>query len=526
MKFLKKTKTIYIILILFFIVNLFILTNFPFVHSDESWLGGLSRHMLENKDLGVTEPFFDLYPRNPHAIKILFHIIQIIFIKIFSYNIFTLRLISLIVATLSLLYFYKSAKLLTNSNKLSLFSTLIIAIDIHFIYSSHLARQESVLILIFLIAIYYYLKNIFHRNTNNSILNNQFHKTIKKDIILALILGTAIAIHPNSFIIALPFILLYTTKLMLTKNISSKEYISFGTTLALLALLFIILSYKFDPNFIRNYSTYGDSLGVFSSIFTKIDRLDSFYKKIFHRISGTYYIPPIKVQLILFSLISIFSLIKTIFSKDKKINFLLNLIIGINLAYIIIGRYNQTSIIFIFIPAYLLIAYNLSFLNLNWQKIIIISLILFLSFNSISTIMKDSHYNYKQYLSNISKEVDSDNKVLANLNAEFYFDNGKLLDYRNLAYLDENNLTFKEYINKNNIEYIIYPEEMDFIYNSRPVWNILYGNLYPYYSDMQTFIKNNTELVYEFNNKTYGMRIVRYIGDKNWEIKIYKVIDN
>ncbi|WP_291632651.1 hypothetical protein [Clostridium sp.] len=112
--------------------------------------------------------------------------------------------------------------------------------------------------------------------------------------------------------------------------------------------------------------------------------------------------------------------------------------------------------------------------------------------------------------------------VLSNLNSEFYFDNGKLHDYRNLAFLKENDLNFKEYIYKYNIKFIIYPEEMDVIYSESPKWDSLYGNL-SYYKDMKNFFETNCTLVDKFNDKTYGMRIARYIDEKDWTIKIYKV---
>jgi len=512
MKLYKNIKVIHIILLIFFIANLFILTNFPFVHSDEAWLSGLSRHIMKSKSLEVTEPFFDLKPRSPHAIKIFFHFLQIIFLKIFSYNIFTMRLISLIAGTTSLYFFYKIVKLLTNSKLLQNLAVIVLAVDIHYIYSSHLARQEIILLLILLLTTHYYLDN--YKN----------HNDLEKNIKLALILGLGIGIHPNIFIVSLPFILIYTFNLLFSNNIKFKNYFAFGSTLAITAILFILLSLKLDPLFFSNYSSYGESLGVFGSIITKIDRFDYFYKKLFYRISGTYYIPPIKFQLILFGISFILSSIKLIFKKNNKNLFLFIAIIGINLGYIIIGRYNQTSIIFIFPLFYLLIINLLSSLKLNYSYIITVILIVILAFNTGYTILNDSHYNYKNYINNISKIVDPNDKVLANLNTGYYFNTGKLKDYRNLSYLKENNMSFSEYINKNDIEYIIYPEEMDFIYNTRPVWNILYGNPYPYYSNMKSYLKNNSRLVHSFTNKTYGIRIVRYIGEKNWNIKIYKVI--
>ncbi len=64
------------LLALFFLFGILTLTRYPFVHSDESWLAGLTRAMMEEGSPAVTEPFFDLKPRWPHGIKILFHLLQ------------------------------------------------------------------------------------------------------------------------------------------------------------------------------------------------------------------------------------------------------------------------------------------------------------------------------------------------------------------------------------------------------------------------------------------------------------------
>ncbi|RAK04194.1 hypothetical protein C8C77_104177 [Halanaerobium saccharolyticum] len=168
-------------------------------------------------------------------------------------------------------------------------------------------------------------------------------------------------------------------------------------------------------------------------------------------------------------------------------------------------------------------AYLIKDINLKQAVTLLTIIVIILSLNTVITVFNDSHYNYQDYLQQIAEVVPEDTRVLANLNTDYYFKNGSLFDYRNLDYLEENNLSFSQYIAKNEIEYIIYPEEMDFIYNSRPTWNILYGNLYPYYSDMQQFLEQETKLIKSFSNSTYGMRIVREIGQKKWSVKIYKV---
>ena len=65
---------------LYFVFSLFFLDKFPFMHSDESWLSGLTRTMM-HEGLDSTETFFDLLPRYPHAIKSFFHIMQNAFHK-------------------------------------------------------------------------------------------------------------------------------------------------------------------------------------------------------------------------------------------------------------------------------------------------------------------------------------------------------------------------------------------------------------------------------------------------------------
>ncbi|RCW46326.1 MULTISPECIES: glycosyltransferase family 39 protein [unclassified Halanaerobium] len=522
MNYLKKIKPIYFIIIIFFAVNLLFLDKFPFVHSDEAWLSGLSRHMLNQKSFAVTEPFFDLYPRSPHAVKIIFHFLQIIFIKLFGYNIFSFRLISLIFGTFSIYFFYRLTEIFIDNKILRYLTVLLLTFDIHFIYSSHFARQEIILVFIFLAAFYYFLLN------NKSIYQNDENykktKVYHKDFILACILGISMGIHPNIFIISLPFILLYTYALFFSSAVNIKNYAVFALTLASFAVIYILISLGFDADFFINYARYGKSLGVLNTFSSKFDSLDYFYKKIFYRVSGTYYIPPIKIQLTLFFFSFAAGLIKWIKDRNKLIFILLISIISINLGYAIIGRYNQTSIIFIFPLFYLLAAKLLADFKIKYACSAVLVLLLILSINTFTAVINSSFSDYNDYLKNISSAVKAEDNVLANLNCDYYFEDGSLFDYRNLSYLEKSNLSFAEYIDKNNIEYIIYPEEMDFIYNTRPEWNILYGNPYPYYNEMKEYLHNNTQLIYQFNDKTYAVRIVRYIGEKNWSVKIYKVI--
>ncbi|MEA4825517.1 MAG: 4-amino-4-deoxy-L-arabinose transferase, partial [Clostridium sp.] len=121
-KKIKENKILLSLLLVHFIINISYLTKFPFVHSDESWLSGLSRNIMEKGDYSVTETFFDLYPRYPHAIKAIFHTIQILFIKIFGYRIFSVRFMSLIFSMFIIYFFYKLSRNILKDSKIAFIS--------------------------------------------------------------------------------------------------------------------------------------------------------------------------------------------------------------------------------------------------------------------------------------------------------------------------------------------------------------------------------------------------------------------
>lgn len=211
--------------------------------------------------------------------------------------------------------------------------------------------------------------------------------------------------------------------------------------------------------------------------------------------------------------------------KNKNEHYLSGLLLcitSINITYVVIGRYNQTSIVFM-VPFMWLIFLNL--VNRTYiKRIITITICSLLFCFSFFCIYPYINNDYEDYIENISEYISPEDKVLCNLNAEFYFNNGNLLDYRNLYYLKQNDISIYEYIYTNNIEYIVYPEEMDFIYSHRPIWNGIYGNLYSYYDEMNTFFDERCILEKEFKSP-YAMRIVRYMYSKEWSVKIYKVLN-
>ncbi len=502
------------IIIIYIILNLVTLTRFPLMHSDESWLSGLSRHMLVTGDFSVTEPFFDLITRNQHALKTFFHTLQLLMIKTFGYTLFNIRLLSLLFGLVSLYYFYRLCLLMFPGKKLALWACLLMGVDIQFLYASHFGRQEIMLVWILVFGLYYYFKNITSR-------------LYRHDIFLGFITGVSIGIHPNFLIIFLVFSGIYLIHFFEKKK-QFTSFLIFSLTFAGLILFFITLSYRFDPNFLFNYLSYGQKqFKIFNPFSTKLFRLASYAKSIYLRQGGTYYLPDLKVQLLLLN--ALFLLSQTIPCRKTNIDrksipfWLIISVTSIIIGLLLIGRYNTTYIAF-FIPfIYLLVGFCLTVLPDKFQKVAPVFLFLSLLFLTIHNVYPFLKYDYQSYLNKVTMAVEPNRKVLASLNVEYAFNDSCLFDLRNLSFLKQRGLTFAEYLRKNRIEYIIYPEGLDFIYQNRPKWNGVYGHL-PYYIEMRHFIQEHCRLVSSFEDPAYGIEIPTYVGKKNWRILIYKVL--
>lgn len=116
----------------------------------------------------------------------------------------------------------------------------------------------------------------------------------------------------------------------------------------------MLISLHFDSDFVTHCFSYGKSFNVDSSIVGKIKGFAKFYKDIIERNGKTYYIPNLDFQFVFFIttfILSLIELVKNYTNNKKKAEFtcLLYIILsiaGLNLGALIIGRFNQTSIIF------------------------------------------------------------------------------------------------------------------------------------------------------------------------------------
>ncbi|MGI5877870.1 MAG: ArnT family glycosyltransferase [Christensenellales bacterium] len=512
----RSDKLIFIYMALYFMINLLFLGRFPFMHSDESWLAGLTCAMMDEGP-AATEPFFDLMPRHPHAIKLLFHLLQMPFIALGGYALIPVRLLSLLAGTAALYFMYRLSITLTGSTGRALLMTALLSVDVQFVYAAHFARQEILLVAVMLAAL-----DFLYRNANGW--------RAAHDRMLGLLMGLSAGIHPNALLVALAVGGACVYLWAVERKLGPRNLLRLGAVSAACAALFVGASFLMDPDFIRHYFAYGSELGVSGSLGDKLTGLLPYYRKLFHGISVTYYTPPIRIALIAFGIAAAASLVVSVFRR-QALRFLVPAL-TLHAGIMLIGRYSQPAVVFVFPLGYLLILDILSqpvrdrsraapaaSLAVWALPAILCGTMLVNTALAVRPYLGDE---YDRYEAAISQAVPDGARAMANLNAAFALGAENMLDYRNLSYLDAAGESFMEYISRNGIQYIVYPGEMDFIYENRPVWNIVYGNVYPYYQSMREFLSERCELVTQFESP-YAMRIIRYARENDWSVRVYRV---
>ncbi len=516
---LKNPKiSIIAVIVLYLGFNLFSLGFFPFAHSDEGWLASLSRTMQNEGSLSATEDFFHLTERHPHAVKSLFHVMQFPFVAV-SFTLFSVRLLSLIAGIAALYFLFKAARQLLGSNSLAWAAVLLTAVDIEFIYISHFARQEIMVAAVFCAGLF-----LFFRPKKSW--------KFKNDLALGGLLAAAEGIHPNVFIISSGIVFLYLASAAVRKITGKREYPSFknlGLFLVVLgagALVYTGISLLMDPEFVANYLAFGSRTGVTNPLIIKFLKLPRFYSKMFNRISGTYFLPDLRPQLIVFGIVSVIlipaAFIRNTLKHEAVLITAMN--VGINVGLLIIGKYSPPSLILIFMPGYLSVTVFLKILCADKKRFFYITgIVICASFVfSLCQIMPWKNQSYSGYIQKVKTVTDVNAPVLANLNTVFAFNPGKLFTYRDLNGL-KGSMSFSTYVKHYGIRYIILPEELQIIYNERPVWNSMYGNIYPWYSEMTAFLDEKCEKIAQWTEPVYGMRITTYMGRREGTVTVYRV---
>ena len=494
-------------LLVWFCLNLLFLTRYPLVHSDEVWLSGLTRNMMAQGSLRVTEPFFDLKPRYPHAIKILFHLLQMPLIALLGYSVFSVRLVSLLFGTLSLYMAYRCVRQML-SFPLALALTAALGVNGQFIQAAHTARQEIILLFLLLWCIAILLK--YRDNI-----------TPRVAIRLAVLTGLSAGLHPNGVLLAAGcgFALLFL--MIMHRRVTRKPMLLYIGVTGGIALLFVGASFLLDGGFIPHWLQYGDTeFDLLVPVVDKFGELFAYLSRIWNGVSGTYMLPELRPQLVLCAVLVIFGSVQAFWKKSTAAAAILGVWLGAFLATVLIGRYNQLSAILWMFPCLLLIGVGLP--RPPWvRKAVPVVLAVVFAASAAGPVYGAYAYDYGAYTEQISALVSPDTKTLANLNTGFYFDNGKLLDVRNLTYLQENDMSVAAYVESRGIEAIVWSDEMRYIYDHRPYFNVLYGNP-RYVPEVEAFLQEHCTLVDSFVNSGYGQRIVQRIGEP-CTITVYRV---
>lgn len=536
-KFKRLDAVATLIILLFFIINLATLMGFPTVHSDELWLKGIAEEMIDAKSFSVTEPFYDLYPRVIHPFRWLYNGVLILFLEIFSHSVAAVRLVSLVFGTLSLVVFYWILRNTFENKWFSRVGLLLLALDIQFTYSAHMGRQET--FILFLLLLGYY----------------QFHKQqgIKSVLWLSAIILLGMGVHPNSFLLGVSFAALFFVGWLLRKRPLSDLLGLIGVT-GIGVFVYGGIGYLMNPTFLSEYLGYGAALGVDAA---PINRLEGFYwywYKLYHQIGGTYDLFDIRWQLIVAGLLLViwtpFVVIKSYQSRATFKSALqlqtdpwgvdaYTILISIPIALLIIGRYNQTAVVFIIPFVILLLLETLSILSagkiLFHKKspktasvflILLASLWAYHLFYNLQAYDAQRFYTltYDEMLDKIESVVPKTATVLGNLNVIEAFDANRFYDVRNLGYLEENALTIENYLAERKIEYVIWHEEMDYIVRTSPRWDFLYVTI-AYEEALHQYLSEHAVVVDSFENPLYAMRISKFSGTYPWITTVYK-LDN
>lgn len=516
-----------VLICIYALVHIGTLSLHPFVHSDEAWLAVLSRAMVSEGTPAAVEEVFRITPRYPHALKTLYHLIQIPFLAV-SWSVFSARLPSLIAGGFVLFLMTRIAERVGMGIYARFIPGILMALDPQFWYASHLGRQEMILTALFLWS--WSLKSRGRRPW-----------------IVVLPLASAVFIHPNAFIVAIPVGMMY-----LLDNFSSstsyretnskiRDGFIFAAILGGSAAAAIGFSFLMDAEFLLHYISFGDTVGTGDSFLAKLIGLPRFLGKMWSGRAGTYYLADIRPQFVLGALGFLITTLHLLlpFSRNHRETtiHLLSIPIALTAAMVIVGKYSPPTITFLMPAAYLLFGFALFSSDLGttifrrtvkWKSVVLIPMVLlfavlFLCFSTVKTLSESINaQSYRSYIQFLKENINGEGRVLANLNTAFAFEYDRLVIWRDLDNLNNEVGSLESLIDEYDVRWIVLPEELEIIYNARPVWNGIYGNP-RWYPELLKIIVNRgiPEASEPFPN--YAMRIVPFMNRSDWVLDIYRI---
>ncbi|MCK5249678.1 MAG: hypothetical protein KAJ98_06920, partial [Spirochaetaceae bacterium] len=98
----------------------------------------------------------------------------------------------------------------------------------------------------------------------------------------------------------------------------------------------------------------------------------------------------------------------------------------------------------------------------------------------------------------------------------------RLVIWRDLDKLKMEDAQLESLIDEYDVRWIVLPDELEIIYNSRPVWNGIYGNP-RWYPELMEILDRRGIHVDEKSFPNYAMRIVPFMNRSDWKLHIYRI---
>jgi len=457
--------------------------------------------MLEDRDPAAIEPFFRLTPRYPHAIKTLYHLVQMPFLAV-SWSAYAARLPSLIAGFLSLVLMIRAAEGFGLGPRSRFIPALLWAASPGFWSAAHLGRQEMML---------------------TALMLSSWVLVSKRDRpwFGAFPLAAAVFVHPNAFIVALP------AGLMLLRRRRPGDLAAFVGILGAAAALAVGASLLMDPDFFAHYRSFGESVGVGDTPMMKILGLPRFLAKMWRRQAGTYYLPDGRIMLIAAAAAPLGAVAASIRRRSLRSGTADGVLAGLGIlaGWTVVGKYAPPSLVFIEPAVWILSSVALVGLLPQRRRCILAAagLTAILALVSTGEVMRSWRDGpYRAYEEFIAESVGSRGRALGNLNAAFAVDPERLVIWRDLASLPEGRQAVEDLLRDWDIRWVLLPDELAYIHRRRPVWNDLYGNP-RWYPGLDELLRERGELLDRAAFPNYAMRIVPLMGREDWFLSIYRI---
>ncbi len=545
--------------LLYALFSLWSLSWYPAVHSDEVWLASLTRTMMEEGTVAATEEFFSLTQRHPHALKTLYHLIQMPFLAV-QFSHLAARLPALLAVCVGMFLFYRIVAGTTGNTWVAAATAFAFGMDPQILYISHFGRQESLILLVILGGLAAITSSVSRKSHAPS---GGAQSTRSAVTITGTIVGLGVFVHPNAFIAAAvltPWVL--RRSWVERRDLPPGRRLAVGMTLYLIPLLTaavaaVAASLAMDFRFPVHYMAFGSSVGVSDNYLQRFFRLISFFRNLITRNQGTYYLPPVTTRLLAIGALPVVTGFVVLGRKLGRKNSnrtagktdgstplgllscsLISTAVCI-IALYLIGKYSPPSIVFLFPFIYLafggLAGYLLSpqapsagvtagGVTHGGVTAAVVVLAATVAMPLLATAAELGRWHpgttgdsYASFISEIRRVIEENDlgetPVLANLNAGFAFAPGRLRAFHDLAALPPgDDVAMDRYVRDEEIAAVFLPRrEMEIIYGNRPVWNDVYGNPSRFYPQLMAILGKRGTLVETIEAPVYAMRLLRYI---------------